>query len=92
MPSGTTPGADWHARILRLRKSLRLNQSDFADRMDYSAMAVSRWENGTHEPTSRAYLQMGNLAQGGESTWFWTRAGLNTTELARHRKGLVVDS
>jgi SOS-response transcriptional repressor LexA len=83
MPSRTNPGAVWPVKILRLRKRLRLNQSEFADRMDYSAMAVSRWESGTHEPTSRAYLQMGNLAQGKESTWFWTRAGLNTADLAR---------
>jgi len=60
-----------------------LNQSEFADRLDYSAMALSRWESGRHEPTSRAYLQMGNLAQGKESTWFWTRAGMNTSDLAR---------
>jgi hypothetical protein len=46
-------------------------------------MALSRWESGTHEPTSRAYLQMGNLAQGKESIWFWTRAGMNTADLSR---------
>jgi len=83
MPAPINPGARWVAKILRLRKRLGLNQSEFADRLDYSSMALSRWESGTHEPTSRAYLQMGNLAQGEESTWFWTRAGMNTADLSR---------
>ncbi len=83
MPARINPGARWVAKILRLRKRLGLNQSEFADQLDYSAMALSRWESGTHEPTSRAYLQMGNLAQGEESTWFWTRAGMNTADLSR---------
>jgi SOS-response transcriptional repressor LexA len=83
MPARITPESDWVIKIRGLRKRLGLNQSEFADRLEYSAMALSRWESGTHEPTSRAYLQMGNLAQGKESTWFWTRAGMNSADLAR---------
>jgi SOS-response transcriptional repressor LexA len=83
MPARITPVPDWVIKILRLRKRLGLNQSEFAGRLDYSAMALSRWESGTHEPTSRAYLQMGNLATGKESTWFWTQAGMNSADLSR---------
>jgi SOS-response transcriptional repressor LexA len=83
MPARKVPGSDWVIKILRLRIRLGLNQSELADRLNYSAMALSRWESGTHEPTSRAYLQMGNLAEGKESTWFWTRAGMNTADLSR---------
>jgi hypothetical protein len=35
------------------------------------------------EPTTEAYVQMGNLADGTESNWFWTRAGLKSSDLSR---------
>jgi SOS-response transcriptional repressor LexA len=71
------------AKILQLRKRLGLNQSEFAFRLNYSAMALSRWESGTHEPTAEAYVQMGNLTEGKDSNWFWTRAGLKSAALSR---------
>src|ERR1700675_2750266 len=74
---------EWVRRILLLRKQLGLNQSELATRLNYSAMALSRWESGTHEPTSQAYLQLGNLADGQESIWFWTRAGMKSADLSR---------
>jgi SOS-response transcriptional repressor LexA len=77
------PAPEWVRRILQLRKRLGLNQSEFAARLNYSAMALSRWESGTHEPTAEAYVQMGNLAESRESTWFWTRAGLKSADLSR---------
>ena len=74
---------EWVRRILQLRKRLGLNQSEFAARLNYSAMALSRWESGTHEPTAEAFVQMGNLAEGSDSNWFWTRAGLKSADLSR---------
>jgi DNA-binding transcriptional regulator YiaG len=41
-------------KILKVRNRLSLNQAEFAERLSYSAMALSRWESGTHEPTSEA--------------------------------------
>jgi SOS-response transcriptional repressor LexA len=75
--------SEWVAKILQLRKRLGLNQSEFAARLNYSAMALSRWESGLHEPTAEAYVQMGNLADAAESNWFWTRAGLKSSDLSR---------
>jgi SOS-response transcriptional repressor LexA len=77
------PANEWVGRILRLRRRLDLTQSEFAARINYSAMALSRWESGAYEPTSEAYVQMGNLADGQEAIWFWTRAGLKSSELSR---------
>ena len=69
------PANEWVSRILRLRRRLNLTQSEFAARINYSAMALSRWESGAYEPTTEAYVQMGNLADGTESTWFWIEVG-----------------
>jgi SOS-response transcriptional repressor LexA len=83
MAGKKSPTPEWVRRILQLRKQLGLNQSEFAARLSYSAMALSRWESGTHEPTAEAYVQMGNLAKGSDSNWFWTRAGLKSADLSR---------
>src|ERR1700734_3813397 len=81
MTTRKSPPAEWVRKILQLRKRLGLNQSEFAGRLNYSAMALSRWESGSHEPTAEAYVRMGNLADAGESNWFWTRAGLKSGSL-----------
>jgi SOS-response transcriptional repressor LexA len=74
---------EWANKILKVRHRLGLNQSEFAARLNYSAMALSRWESGSHEPTSEAYIQMGNLAGEPEASWFWTRAGMKSADLSR---------
>jgi DNA-binding XRE family transcriptional regulator len=83
MTARKNPAPEWVRKILQLRKRLGLNQSEFASRLNYSAMALSRWESGTYEPTAEAYVQMGNLAGADESNWFWTRAGLKSADLSR---------
>ena len=83
MTARKNPAPEWVRKILQLRKRLGLNQSEFASRLNYSAMALSRWESGTYEPTAEAYVQMGNLADADESNWFWTRAGLKSADLSR---------
>ena len=74
--------AEWSRKILDLRRSMSMTQAAFASRLHYSAMALSRWERGTHEPPAQAYIQMGNLAGDPERRWFWARAGLKSSDLS----------
>jgi SOS-response transcriptional repressor LexA/DNA-binding XRE family transcriptional regulator len=74
---------EWSSRILALRESLGLTQAAFAARLHYSAMALSRWERGTHEPPAQCYIQLGNLAGEPNCWWFWGRAGFKSTDLSR---------
>ena len=77
---------EWVSRIFALRKELGLTQAALASRLRFSAMAISRWQNGTHEPTSTAYVRLGNLASNPDCFWFWERAGLS---MSRVRKALA---
>ena len=74
---------EWTSKILKVRHRLGLNQAEFAARLNYSAMALCRWEHGSHEPTAAAYIQMGNIADEPEASWFWTRAGMKSTDVSR---------
>jgi hypothetical protein len=59
-----------------------LTQAVFASRLHYSAMALSRWERGTHEPPAQAYIQLGNMASEADRRWFWSRAGFKIADLS----------
>jgi SOS-response transcriptional repressor LexA len=83
MKSRKTPSPEWARKILKLRRRMGLTQSAFASRLHYSAMALSRWERGTHEPPAQAYIQIGNLVGEPESSWFWERAGFKSSDLSR---------
>jgi SOS-response transcriptional repressor LexA/DNA-binding XRE family transcriptional regulator len=72
---------DWSNAIFQLRQRLGLSQSDFGSRLHYSAMAVSRWETGKQEPTSRCFIQLGNMAGQPDCWLFWARAGLKRSDL-----------
>src|SRR5580658_5676463 len=72
---------EWSGAILSLRQRLGLSQSEFGSRLHYSAMAVSRWETGKQEPTSRCFIQLGNIAGQPECWLFWARAGLKSSDL-----------
>jgi phage repressor protein C with HTH and peptisase S24 domain/DNA-binding XRE family transcriptional regulator len=72
---------EWSSAILQLRQRLGLSQSDFGSRLHYSAMAVSRWETGKQEPTSRCFIQLGNIAGQPQCWLFWARAGLKSGDL-----------
>lgn len=74
---------EWARKILKLRHGLGLTQAAFASRLHYSAMALSRWERGTHEPPAQAYIQIGNLIGEPESSWFWERAGFKSSDLSK---------
>lgn len=80
----TTP--DWAERILALRKNLGLKQVDFATHFGVTQAAVSRWENGSKEPSVENYLRMGNLATAPDCYWFWERAGLDLTRIRCDKK------
>src|ERR1700737_4096725 len=83
MRTRKTSNPEWARKILGLRRRMGLTQSAFASRLHYSAMALSRWERGTHEPPAQAYIQIGNLIGEPDSSWFWERAGLKSSDLAR---------
>jgi SOS-response transcriptional repressor LexA len=74
---------EWSRKIIALRESLGLTQAAFASRLHYSAMALSRWERGTHEPPAQCYIQLGNIAGEPECWWFWGRAGFKSNDLSR---------
>jgi SOS-response transcriptional repressor LexA len=72
---------EWSSAVFNLRQRLSLSQSEFGSRLHYSAMAVSRWETGKQEPTSRCFIQLGNIAGQPECWLFWARAGLKSSDL-----------
>src|SRR5215469_790563 len=84
-PTAAIP--QWSQAILSLRRRLGLSQSEFGSRLHYSAMAVSRWETGKQEPTSRCLIQIGNMAGQPDCWMFWSRAGLNSSDLHRMLPG-----
>jgi SOS-response transcriptional repressor LexA len=74
---------EWAKKVSGFRERLRLSQTEFAHRLQSSAMAVSRWERGVQEPPSNIYVAMGNLAGDPECWYFWGQAGLHREDLMR---------
>ncbi len=72
---------EWSDRIRRLLKALKLTQAGLAARLGVSPATVSRWLAGKNEPTAETYVALGNLAGRPEATYFWERAGIDTSEL-----------
>jgi len=75
--------SDWAAAVSALRHELDLSQTEFGQRLDSSAMAVSRWERGAQEPPARSYIDLGNLAGAPDCWFFWARAGLRVEDVMR---------
>ena len=48
-------------RITQLRKERNLSQGDLAKAMDVSRQAVSKWENGTSDPSTSNLLSLAKL-------------------------------
>lgn len=80
----TTP--EWAQRVLALRKKLGLKQVDFATHFGVTQPAVSRWENGSKEPSVENYVRMGNLAGAPDCYWFWERVGLDLNQIRCNKK------
>jgi SOS-response transcriptional repressor LexA/DNA-binding XRE family transcriptional regulator len=66
-----------------MRRGLNLSQDAFGKPLGVSAMAVSRWERGTAEPSGDVYLKLGNIAGDPLCWYFWRRAGLTMTDVMR---------
>ena len=50
--SHVLPGQEWASAISELRHRSNLSQSVLGKKFHPSALAVSRWESGEHEPTA----------------------------------------
>lgn len=48
-------------KIIKLRKENDWSQEDFAERLNVSRQAISRWENGTALPDAQNILQISEL-------------------------------
>jgi SOS-response transcriptional repressor LexA len=79
---------EWANKILELRERLHLNQTAFGLKLQSSAMAVSRWERGAQEPSSRSYIEIGNLAGDPGCWYFWERAGLRSEDVMKVMPGM----
>src|SRR6202162_202167 len=83
MGTRKTSNPEWARKILGLRRRMGLTQAAFASRLHYSAMALSRWERGTHEPPAQCYIQLGHIAGEADCWWLWGRAGFKSNDLSR---------
>src|SRR5690349_22890524 len=72
-------------RIVKLRKSLNITQSELAKKVGVSPMSVCRWERNLGAPTGIHLIRLGNLAhEDAESCWdFWNLAGLTVSDVVR---------
>ena len=81
------PVPDWATRVDKLRRRLNLSQSALGQQLQYSAMAVSRWERGIQEPPAACYLRLGELSGNPDCWYFWERAGLKSSDIMRALPG-----
>src|SRR6201982_702869 len=74
---------EWARTIKEVRRKLKLSQSQLAESLETSAMAISRWERGEFEPSADAYLRLGKWMGDPLCWFFWGRAGLSTADVMR---------
>jgi len=74
---------EWAEQIEQLRHRLNLSQSRLGQQLQYSAMAISRWERGLQEPPADCYIKLGDLAGNPDCWYFWERAGLKSADVIR---------
>ena len=74
---------EWADKIEQLRRRLKLSQSRLGQQLQYSAMAISRWERGLQEPPADCHIKLGDLAGNPNCWYFWERAGLNSSNVMR---------
>ncbi|MGA3157000.1 MAG: helix-turn-helix transcriptional regulator [Steroidobacteraceae bacterium] len=70
MEPGRAKIPEWARESVELRKAHGLSQATLGQRLQYSPVAVSRWERGAKEPTAEAYIRRGHLAEGSASWAF----------------------
>jgi SOS-response transcriptional repressor LexA len=73
--------SDWASQVEKLRRRLGLTQAGLGHELQYSAMAVSRWERGLQEPPADCYIKLGDLAGNPDCWYFWERAGLKSSKV-----------
>lgn len=78
-----SPLPAWADKVSQLRKRLNLSQAELGSQLQYSAMAISRWERGLQEPPADCYIKLGELAGSPDCWYFWERAGLNSSTIMR---------
>ena len=83
---------EWSVRIRRLLNQQTLSQAELADRLGLSPATITRWLKGTHEPTSAAYIAMGNLSGAPEGIFFWERAGVDPAKFPEMKFRISVAS
>ena len=74
---------EWANRIVALRKQLGLLQTQFAERLQVTQAAVSRWESGASEPSAENYIRMANLADEMNCLWFLEHIGVDVSRIER---------
>jgi len=74
---------EWANQVEMLRRRLGLSQSRLGQELQYSAMAISRWERGLQEPPADCYIKLGDLAGNPDCWYFWERAGLKSSDVIR---------
>jgi SOS-response transcriptional repressor LexA len=74
---------EWARTIRAVRRKLRLSQAELAEKLETTAMAISRWERGEFEPSADAYIRFGKLMGDPLCWFFWGRAGLSTADVMR---------
>jgi transcriptional regulator with XRE-family HTH domain len=82
-PAAKLARPEWAEKLQKLRARLQLSQTELANKLKVSAMAVSRWERAINEPPAEAYIQLGKLAGDPDCWYFWQRAGLSKADIRR---------
>jgi transcriptional regulator with XRE-family HTH domain len=73
----------WSREIKSLRSGLQLSQFELGKRLNCSAMAVSRWEQGKQPPSAACYVAMGKIAGPSFGWVFWNLAGITEDDVRR---------
>jgi hypothetical protein len=61
-----------------------MSQTELAQKLHVSAMAISRWERGVNEPPADGWIALGKLAGSYGGCWFfWERAGITRQDVRR---------
>lgn len=92
MRSHSKAKPEWSTRIAQVLRKHQLTQAALAEQLGVSSPTVSRWINGTHEPTGEAYVSLGNLAGSPEDIYFWERAGINTASFPQTSSRVAASS
>ncbi|WP_058188368.1 helix-turn-helix domain-containing protein [Terracidiphilus gabretensis] len=84
--------SQWSQEVRSLLGKLDLSQKRLAALVGVSPPTVTRWLNGTHEPTAASYMAMGNLLGLPGGAYFWERAGLDPANLSGNKLNATLSS